>query len=151
MLERLTRQGVTNRLELALVDRGVSAAAARALGRDHALRSAESGGTTRSRSSSHPAHLAKSFENTTSSATGWLQVACIATTLRHLSRERASRRSQPDHGTGANRAERGRSGCPYPAGRSLRISVTTCSGAVSCRSCGPSITTCRELGESRSQ
>src|SRR4051812_27116666 len=26
--------------------------------------------------------LAKSFENTTSSATGWLQVACIATTLR---------------------------------------------------------------------
>jgi len=32
--------------------------------------------------------LAKSFENTTTSATGWLQVACIATTLRHLSRER---------------------------------------------------------------
>ena len=30
--------------------------------------------------------LAKSFENTTTSATGWLQVACIATTLRHLSR-----------------------------------------------------------------
>jgi hypothetical protein len=29
--------------------------------------------------------LAKSFENTTASATGWLQVACIATTLRHLS------------------------------------------------------------------
>ena len=35
--------------------------------------------------------LAKSFENTTTSATGWLQVACIATTLRHLSRERARR------------------------------------------------------------
>jgi putative transposase len=30
--------------------------------------------------------LAKSFENTTTSMTGWLQVACIATTLRHLSR-----------------------------------------------------------------
>jgi putative transposase len=29
--------------------------------------------------------LAKSFENTTTSATGWLQVACIATTLRQLS------------------------------------------------------------------
>jgi putative transposase len=29
--------------------------------------------------------LAKSFENTTASATGWLQVACVATTLRHLS------------------------------------------------------------------
>lgn len=36
--------------------------------------------------------LAKSFEKTTTSATGWLQVACIATTLRHLSRERARRR-----------------------------------------------------------
>jgi len=32
------------------------------------------------------------FENTTTSATGWLQVACIATTLRHLSRERDRRR-----------------------------------------------------------
>jgi hypothetical protein len=32
--------------------------------------------------------LVTSFENTTSSATGWLQVACIATTLRHGSRER---------------------------------------------------------------
>jgi putative transposase len=37
--------------------------------------------------------LAKSFENTTASATGWLQVACIATTLRHLSRARAHRRA----------------------------------------------------------
>lgn len=36
--------------------------------------------------------VAKSFENSDSSATGWLQVACIATTLRHLSRERARRR-----------------------------------------------------------
>lgn len=36
--------------------------------------------------------LAKSFENTTTSATGWLKVACIAKTLRHLSRERARRR-----------------------------------------------------------
>jgi len=31
-------------------------------------------------------------EHTTTSATGWLQVACIATTLRHLSRERTRRR-----------------------------------------------------------
>lgn len=37
MLEHLTQQGVTNRLELVLVDRGVTAAAARALGRDHDL------------------------------------------------------------------------------------------------------------------
>jgi len=34
---------------------------------------------------------AKSFENTTTSATGWLQVARIATILRHLSRVRAQR------------------------------------------------------------
>ncbi|GIG25707.1 hypothetical protein Cde04nite_19510 [Cellulomonas denverensis] len=37
--------------------------------------------------------LAKSFENATVSATGWLQVACIATTLRHLSRTPAHRRA----------------------------------------------------------
>lgn len=36
--------------------------------------------------------LTKSFENTTSSATGWLQVACIATPLRHISREWARQR-----------------------------------------------------------
>lgn len=45
--------------------------------------------------------LAKSFENTTASATGWLQVACIATTLRHLPREQTHRRPalQPDRST----------------------------------------------------
>jgi putative transposase len=37
MLAHLTRQGVTGRLELVLVDRGVSAAAARTLGRHHDL------------------------------------------------------------------------------------------------------------------
>jgi len=37
--------------------------------------------------------LAKSFENTTTSATGWLQVACIATTLRRLSRAQAPGRA----------------------------------------------------------
>ena len=39
--------------------------------------------------------LAKSFENTTTSATGWLQIACIATTLRHLSAVRGRRRRVP--------------------------------------------------------
>ena len=53
----------------------------------HALRvEVAHGGLGRSR------RLAKSFENTTTSATGWLQLACIATTLRQLSRERARRR-----------------------------------------------------------
>ena len=37
MLEHLTRQGVTGRLELVLVDRGVTASAARTLGRLHDL------------------------------------------------------------------------------------------------------------------
>ncbi len=108
MLEHLTRQGVTDRLELALVDRGVTAAAAHALGRDHDLEVRPVGWDDKPpvfRPIRHAwrvevAHgrlgrsrrLAKSFENTTTSATGWLQVACIATTLRHLPRERARRR-----------------------------------------------------------
>jgi hypothetical protein len=37
MLEHLTRQAVTGRLELVLVDRGVTASAARTLGRLHDL------------------------------------------------------------------------------------------------------------------
>ena len=108
MLEHLDRQGVTDRLELVMVDRGVTAAAARKVGRDHAVEvrrvgwddkqpvfrpiryawrvEVAHGRLGRSR------RLAKSFENTTSSATGWLQVACIATTLRHLSQEQARRR-----------------------------------------------------------
>jgi transposase len=104
----LPRQGVTDRLELVLVDRGVTAAAARTLGRDHELEVRRVGWDDKQpvfRPIRHAwrvevAHgrlgrsgrLAKSFENTTSSATGWLQVACIATTLRHLSREQARRR-----------------------------------------------------------
>lgn len=37
MLEQLTQQGVTARLELVLVDRGVTAAAARTLGQEHGV------------------------------------------------------------------------------------------------------------------
>ncbi|WP_299930002.1 IS5 family transposase [uncultured Nocardioides sp.] len=108
MLEHLTQQGVTDRLELVLVDRGVTAAAARDLGRDHDVDVRRVGWDDKQpvfRPIRHAwrvevAHgrlgrsrrLAKSFENTTASATGWLQVACIATTLRHLSREQARHR-----------------------------------------------------------
>ena len=106
VLEHPTRQDVTGRLELVLVDRGVTAAAARKLvahqdlelrrvGWDdkqpvfrpirHAWRiEVAHGRLGRSR------RLAKSFENTTTSATGWLQIACIATTLHHMSRARAT-------------------------------------------------------------
>jgi putative transposase len=108
MLEHLAEQGVTGRLELVLVDRGVTASAARRLGRDHNLEVRRVGWDDKQpvfRLIRHAwrvevAHgrlgrarrLAKSFENTTTSATGWLQVACIATTLRHLSGAAARRR-----------------------------------------------------------
>ena len=86
--------------------RGVSAAA-RDLGRDHDLEVRRVGWDDKQptfRPIRHAwrvevAHgrlgrsrrLAKSFENTTTSASGWLQVACIAATLRHLSRTRRDR------------------------------------------------------------
>ena len=41
------------------------------------------------------AMLVKSFEKTTTSATGWLRVACIAATLRHLSRSHRQHRPVP--------------------------------------------------------
>jgi putative transposase len=101
MLEHLAGQGVTGRLELVLVDRGVTATAARDLGRAHGLEVRRVGWDDkqpvfrpiRQAWRVEVAHgrlgrsrrLAKSFENTTASATGWLQVACVATTLRHLS------------------------------------------------------------------
>jgi hypothetical protein len=102
MLEHLTLLGVTDRLELVLVDRGITEPAARALGRHHDLELRRVGWDDKPRQFRPIRHgwrvevahgglgrsrrLAKSFENTTTSATGWLQVACIATTLRHLSR-----------------------------------------------------------------
>ena len=111
MLEHLTRQGVTERLELVLVDRGVTAAGARKLGRRQGLGGAagrvgrQAAGVPthpprlacrgRPRPAGRARRLAKSFENTTTSATGWLQVACIATTLRHLSAVRGRRRRVP--------------------------------------------------------
>ena len=116
MLEHLARQGVTDRLELVLVDRGVTAAAARALGREHDLEVRRVGWDDKQpafRPIRHAwrvevAHgrlgrsrrLAKSFENTTTSATGWLHVACIATALRHLSRAAATS-STPDRSVSA--------------------------------------------------
>jgi hypothetical protein len=69
MLERLERQGVTDRLKLVLVDRGVTAAAARTLGRDHDVEVAGSGGTTSSRSSGPSGAPGASRSLTAASAT----------------------------------------------------------------------------------
>ena len=107
MLDHLARQGVIERLELVVVDRGITAAAARKLGRCHDLEPRRVGWDDKQpvfRPIRHAwrvevAHgrvgrsrrLAKSFENTTTSATGWLQVACIAVTLRHISLARTRR------------------------------------------------------------
>ena len=107
MLEHLAEQGALGQLELVLVDGGVTAAAARSLGRDYGIEVRRVGWDDKQavfRPIRHAwrvevAHgrlgrarrLAKSFENTTTSATGWLQVASIATTLRHLSRKRVAR------------------------------------------------------------
>ena len=89
MLEHLTQQGITARLELLLVDRGVTAAAARDLSREHEPEVRRVGWDDKQpvfRPIRHAwrvevAHdrlgrsrrLAKSFENTTTSATGWVR------------------------------------------------------------------------------
>lgn len=104
MHDHLAAQGVTGRLELVLVDRGMTAGAATTLGSQHGVEVRRVGWDDKQpvfRPIRHAwrvevAHgrlgrsrrLAKSFENTTASATGWLQVACIATTLRRLSQPR---------------------------------------------------------------
>ena len=105
MLDDLARQGVTDRLELVLVDRGVTARAADKLGRQHGVEVRRVGWDDKQpmfRPIRHAwrvevAHgrlgrsrrLTKSFENTTASATGWLQLVCIAATLRHLNQDGA--------------------------------------------------------------
>ncbi len=128
MLEHLTQQGVTDRLELVLVDRGVTAAAATNLSREHDLEVRRVGWDDKQpvfRPIRHAwrvevAHgrlgrsrrLAKSFENTTTSATGWLQVACIATTLRtspENEHDGTQLTSRPERKR-SDRTHRGRSG-----------------------------------------
>ena len=102
-----------------LVDRG-GTAAADALGRRHDLEVRRVGWDDRqtvSRPIWHAwrvevAHgrlgrslrLAKSCENTTISATGWLQVACVATTLRQLSPAQAPARTPSRSVTARNAA-----------------------------------------------
>ena len=111
MLKYLIEEGVAGRLELVLVDRGGHRGCCPQAQSGPRPRSAP-GGVDDKQPAFRPirhawrvevAHgrlgrsrrLAKSFENTTNSATGWLQVACIASTLRHLSRAQAGRRALP--------------------------------------------------------
>lgn len=97
LLQEMAAHGQTGRLEVVLVDRGVTATAAAELGLEHQVevRVVHHGGPKgtfipiphawkvevahsrlmRSR------RLARSFENTLDSASGWLQVACIAVVL----------------------------------------------------------------------
>lgn len=141
MLDHLERQGVTGRLGLVLVDRGVSAVATRTLGRHHDLEVRRVGWDDKQpvfRPIRHawrvevahgrlgrPRRLAKSFENTTTSATGWLQVACIATTLHHLSQETAPPRQRAGHGVSDRQSRAARNAAvagaypPLMAGRAV--------------------------------
>jgi len=104
LLEHLVRAGVTARLELVMVDRGTSAKAASRLGRELGIEVRRVGWDDKQpvfRPIAHAwrvevAHgrlgksrrLAKSFENTTSSGSAWLQLACVALVLRHLTKPR---------------------------------------------------------------
>ncbi|KGM11899.1 IS5 family transposase [Cellulomonas carbonis] len=115
VLEHLAEQRALERLELALVDRGVTAAAAHRLGRRHGVELRRVGWEDKQpvfRPLRHAwrvevAHarigrsrsLAKSFENTTASATAWLQVACVADILRVLAEAQgAAGRRRVRHG-----------------------------------------------------
>lgn len=93
LLDQLQMNGQTQRLELVIVDRGTSAKAARRLESRFGVQVRRVGWDTKSpvfRPIAYAwrvevAHgrlgrsrrLAKSFENTARSATGWLQVACL--------------------------------------------------------------------------
>jgi hypothetical protein len=108
ILEHLDRQGITGRLELVLVDRGVTAAASRTLGRHYdvevrrvgwddkqpvlrPIRHAWRGEVAHGRLAAVAVQRSRS-RTPPPRRPGWLQVACIATTLRHLSHERARQR-----------------------------------------------------------
>lgn len=97
LMKQLATSGCAQRLEVLLVDRGTTARAAAAIGKDHGIEVRRIGWDDKQpvfRPIAHAwrvevAHgrlgrsrrLAKSFENTLASATGWLQLACIAGVL----------------------------------------------------------------------
>lgn len=104
LLEHLDAGGATERLELVMVDRGASAKAAARLSRELGVEVRRVGWDNKQpvfRPIAHAwraevAHgrlgksrrLAKSFENTTRSGSAWLQLACVALVMRHLTKPR---------------------------------------------------------------
>jgi hypothetical protein len=97
LVDELIASGQARRLEVVLVDRGTSVKAAGSILRKHGLDVRRVGWEDTSPTFRPIAHawrvevahgmlgrsrrLAKSFENTVVSGTGWLQVACFATVL----------------------------------------------------------------------
>jgi putative transposase len=102
LLDHLAALGVTDRLGLVLVDRGTTAKAAGTLGRRLGVEVRRIGWPDKQPGFRPIAHawrvevahsrlgksrrLAKSFENTTRSGSAWLQLACVALVLRHLTK-----------------------------------------------------------------
>lgn len=100
LVDDMVTSGQAHRLEVVLVDRGTSVKAAGSISRKHGLDVRRVGWPVKSPTFRPIAHawrvevahgmlgrsrrLAKSFENTPVSGTGWLQVACIATILTAL-------------------------------------------------------------------
>jgi hypothetical protein len=100
LVDELVASGQAHRLEVVLVDRGTSVKAAAVISRTHSVHVRRVGWPDTSATFRPIAHawrvevahgmlgrsrrLAKSFESTTVSGTGWLQVACIATILTTL-------------------------------------------------------------------
>jgi hypothetical protein len=130
LLADMAALGRSDRLQLVLVDRGVTEPAAKKLTKLSGVtvkrvgwdgKQLDENGKAVFRPIRHAwrvevAHgelgwsrrLAKSFENTTDSATGWLQVACIASALHTLNKARAKQPPQPKPSKATMRAPQGR-------------------------------------------
>jgi putative transposase len=105
LLEHLAELGVSDRLAVVMVDRGMTRKAAQAAANKHGVEVRVTGWPEKSSPFRPIAHawrvevahgrlgrsrrLAKSFEKTVASASGWLQVACVAAVLDDLTRKSA--------------------------------------------------------------
>lgn len=122
VLTQLAELGVSHRLGVVMVDRSMTHKAARAVARKHGVEVRVTGWPEKHPQFKPIAHawrvevahgrlgrsrrLAKSFEKTVTSASGWLQVACVAAVLDALTRD-ASQKRKP-----APKARKQLSGAP---------------------------------------